>query len=78
MEAVIKKWGNSLGIRIPILIAKSININDGSSVELKSTKDGILIIPKEKPILSEMLDKITDYNIHKEIETGYSVGNEIW
>jgi antitoxin MazE len=78
MEAVIKKWGNSLGIRIPNLIAKSMNFNDGSSVELKNTVHGILITPKPKTTLAEMLDKITDQNIHSEIETGSPVGNEIW
>ncbi|GHV84216.1 multidrug transporter MatE [Spirochaetia bacterium] len=78
MEAVIKKWGNSLGIRIPTLMAKNMNINDGSYVEIKNTKDGILITSKAKPNLAEMLDRITDQNIHSEVETGSLVGNEIW
>jgi antitoxin MazE len=78
MEAVIRKWGNSLGIRIPTLIAKGMNFNDGSSVELKNTTDGILITPKAHLNLSEMLDKITEQNIHKEVETGSPIGNETW
>ncbi len=31
MESTIQKWGNSLGIRIPKLFAKELELNDGSS-----------------------------------------------
>ncbi len=55
METVIKKWGNSLGVRIPTLIAKSMNFNDGSPVELKNTGHGILITSKQNTTLCEML-----------------------
>jgi antitoxin component of MazEF toxin-antitoxin module len=35
-------------------------------------------ITKEKNKLSELLDNINEKNIHSEIETNKSVGNEIW
>ena len=40
MEIQVKKWGNSLGIRIPQAIANQINIQDGSKINLllKSNK----------------------------------------
>jgi antitoxin MazE len=78
METVVKMWGNSLGIRIPNIIAKNKTLSDGVSVEIIDTEDGILISPKHKRTLSEMLGKITVANIHNEIETGAMVGNEIW
>jgi antitoxin MazE len=78
MEAVIRKWGNSLGIRIPNNIAKNKTLRDGVSVEITDTENGILISPKRKTTLSEMLGQITVENIHGEIETGAVVGNEIW
>jgi antitoxin MazE len=78
MEAVIKKWGNSLGIRIPNVIVRNKTLKDGASVEIIDTDNGILISPKQRNILSEMLGKITMENIHSEIETGGVVGNEIW
>ncbi|WP_306700978.1 AbrB/MazE/SpoVT family DNA-binding domain-containing protein, partial [Treponema endosymbiont of Eucomonympha sp.] len=37
MVAVVKKWGNSLGMRIPNLMARSMNLSEGSYVELKNT-----------------------------------------
>jgi antitoxin MazE len=78
MEAVIKKWGNSLGIRIPNVIIRNKTLKDGASVEIIDTDNGILISPKQRNNLSEMLSKITMENIHGEIETGDVVGNEIW
>lgn len=35
MESPIQKWGNSLGIRIPKLFAKQLNLNDGGQVEVR-------------------------------------------
>jgi antitoxin MazE len=78
METVVKRWGNSLGIRIPNIIAKSKTLSDGVSVEIIDTENGILIFPKHKRTLSEMLEQITVENTHDEIETGVMVGNEIW
>ncbi len=78
MEAVVKRWGNSLGIRIPNIIARNKTLNDGVPVEITETEDGILISPKPRRILSEMLEQISMENVHDEIETGDVVGNEVW
>jgi antitoxin MazE len=78
MEAVVKKWGNSLGIRIPNLIVRELSLKDGSCVDIKDMGNEIIIKPKEKTNLSEMLKKVNEQNIHGEIETGGPVGNEIW
>ena len=79
MLAKIQKWGNSLAIRIPKSFAKQINIDQGSYLDL-STIDGKLIA---KPIdeeysLQELLKKVTNENIHREMDTGVVVGKEIW
>jgi antitoxin MazE len=78
MEAVLKKWGISLGIRIPNLIVRELSLKDGSCVEIKDKGNEIIIKPKQKNKLSEMLNEISEQNIHKEIETGDPVGKEIW
>jgi antitoxin component of MazEF toxin-antitoxin module len=33
METIVKKWGNSLGIRIPNAIARELSLKDGSFVD---------------------------------------------
>jgi antitoxin MazE len=78
MEAVIKKWGNSLGIRIPNLIVRELSLQDGYFVDIKDAGNKIVIMPKAKNKLSEMLLAINKQNIHGEIETDGPVGNEVW
>ena len=78
MEAVVKKWGNSLGIRIPNLIARELSLKDGSYVDINEDKKKIIIMPVKKNRLSEMLNGINEQNLHAEIETGEPVGKEIW
>jgi antitoxin MazE len=78
METTIKKWGNSLGIRIPNAIVKELALKDGSFVDIKDKGREIIIKLKRKNKLSEMLDKINEKNIHGEVETNGPIGNEIW
>jgi len=78
MKTVIKKWGNSLGIRIPNFIVKEFSLKDGSSIEIEEKDDQIIIYPENKLKLNDLLKKIDKNNIHSEIETGDPVGNEIW
>jgi antitoxin MazE len=78
MEAVIKKWGNSLGIRIPKFIVKELSLKDGSSVEIEDKEGQIIIHPKNVKNLHELLQKINKTNIHSEVETNGPIGQEIW
>jgi antitoxin MazE len=78
METVVKKWGNSLGIRIPNHIARGLSLKDGSFVDIDKKGKQIIIKPIPKSQLSEMLSKINKHNLHDEIETGEPVGLEIW
>ena len=78
MEAIVRKWGNSLGIRIPNFIARKFTLKDGSFVDINDKGKEIIIKPVQKNKLSEMLGNINEQNIHKEIETGGPVGKEIW
>ena len=77
MQAVVQKWGNSLGIRIPSLYVKEFNLKNGNSVEIIEENGKIVIVPPKKT-LEMMLSKVTMENIHTPIETGLSVGKEEW
>ena len=77
MQAVVQKWGNSLGFRIPSLWAKDNNVKHGSKIEVIAEKGKIVILPQEKN-LDDMLAMVTSENVQSEISTGYSVGNEEW
>jgi antitoxin MazE len=78
MDAIVRKWGNSLGIRIPGKIAKDIDIVEGSSVDIEEKDGQIVIKPKNKYILKDMIGKISKENIHEEIISSGPVGNEAW
>ncbi|MCU0820974.1 MAG: AbrB/MazE/SpoVT family DNA-binding domain-containing protein [Spirochaetes bacterium] len=79
MEVKVQKWGNSLGVRIPKSYAEDIDIDQGSLIDISKEKDRIVIKPiRKKEKLSDLLSKITKDNLHKEIDTGDSIGNEIW
>ena len=78
MEAVVKKWGNSLGIRIPNLIVRELSLKDGSFVDINDKGNKIVIKPIQKKSLSEMLDLINEQNIHEEVKTTGPVGKEVW
>jgi len=78
MEAMVQKWGNSLGIRIPNFFIQEFSLKNGSVVNINDNGNEIVIKPIRKSRLSEMLDKINDQNLHQEIETTGPVGKEIW
>ena len=77
MQAVVQKWGNSLGLRIPSLWAKDNNVKNGSKVEVIAEKGKMLILPQKKS-LEDVMHFVTDENIHSEIETFEAVGKEEW
>jgi len=79
MEAVIQKWGNSLGIRIPSMLAKEFKLEHGGAVEIIDADGQIIIRPlKGKKKLLEKLSKINARNIHEEFSTGDRTGKEFW
>jgi antitoxin MazE len=78
MEAVIEKWGNGLGIKIPNFLIRELKLKDGISVKIRDVGQEIRIQPRPKKRLIAMLDGITEANIHELVDTGTPVGNEIW
>jgi len=77
MQTVVQKWGNSLGIRIPSIYAKELNLKNGSYVEILEEKGNIIIVPP-KATLEELLSRVTIENIHEPFESGLPLGKEEW
>lgn len=78
MKATIQKWGNSLGVRIPSIMAKALMLENGSEVELIEETDKIIIQPKKVPQLEDLIEAINESNIHEEITTDGPLGSEAW
>jgi antitoxin MazE len=83
VHAVIKKWGNSLAVRLPKDVTQSLHLHDGSPVELE-IKDGALVIrPRQRPqrgnvTLDQLLTGVTPASIHHDTDWGEPVGGEVW
>ena len=55
MEAKLQKWGNSLGIRIPSNILKSLNIKTNDILDMKLDDNKIVIsVPQKKKIWQKL------------------------
>ncbi|KAF0107530.1 MAG: antitoxin [Anaerolineaceae bacterium] len=79
MKTRVQKWGNSLAVRIPQHVIREAGLAYNTAVEMK-VEEGKLVIQRtdENPTLEALLAKVTPENIHKEVETGESAGNEVW
>ena len=80
MRGRIQKWGNSLALRIPKSFADEIGLGQNSSIQLMIKEGTLVVTPEREPQwrLEELLEKVTEANIHREWETGSAEGDEIW
>ena len=79
MRTSVQKWGNSLGLRIPSVYAKELDLLDGSIVDIQRKENEIIISPaKKKKSLNDLIQLITDENQHDEIDFGSPHGKEEW
>ena len=80
MRTRIQRWGNSLAVRIPELVATALKLDHDSEVDLTIVNDCIAIISVDSPTyrLEQLLDGITEDNLHHEISTDDARGNEAW
>lgn len=75
----IKKWGNSLALRIPKPMADDLDLTENSLIEIKSERGNIVLVPLRKEYtLDELVEQITPENRHGEIGPDNVVGNEAW
>ncbi|MCF6765591.1 AbrB/MazE/SpoVT family DNA-binding domain-containing protein [Thiotrichales bacterium 19S3-7] len=75
MHSVVKKWGNSLGIRIPAKSAHKLGLTEGSAIDIATKKDS-LIIKKEDDELQILLNQVTSKNKHTSHDDYEFVGKE--
>ena len=73
----IAKWGTSLAVRIPKPIAEQWGVHEGSAIEIVSYGDQV-VMRKRTYNLADMLDQVTEDNLHSELDTGPAQGNEAW
>ena len=79
IEAKVQKWGNSVGIRIPSSILKSLNIKTNDILNIEQEEDKIVIrIPKKKKIsLEERFNNYHGENLSKDFSWDDPMKEEI-
>ena len=77
----IKKWGNSLALRIPVHLARQLNLQGNTEVDCTVADGALIVRPVSKRgfyTLKQLLDQMTTDNIRAETDTGAAQGLEIY
>lgn len=80
MKTRVKKWGNSLALRIPKSFASEAGLSENSAVDLSLANGTIVVraLGPESLTLEDLLRGIADENVPEEWGTGLAVGREAW
>jgi len=80
MRSSLKRWGNSLAVRIPRSFAAEIGVEQGTPVEISLVDGGLMISPLPEPhlTLEDLLAEVTEENRHAEVVVEGPVGREAW
>lgn len=80
MNARFSKWGNSLAVRVPASLAQEISVGEGALADIFVENGNLVIKPanKSRYDLADLVGRITEANVHGEIETASAVGNEFF
>ena len=79
MQVTMRKWGNSIGVRIPAGILTELNLSAEKKVDVRAEAGRIIIEPiiDSQETLEQLLGQITPNNLHSEIDFGQPVGKEL-
>ncbi|MGH8125861.1 MAG: AbrB/MazE/SpoVT family DNA-binding domain-containing protein [Rhodanobacteraceae bacterium] len=80
MRAIVKKWGNSAAVRIPVSVLQGAQLSLEDTVDVRD-EDGRIVIEPVRPHgydLARLLVGITRKNQHDEVDFGVAVGKEAW
>jgi antitoxin MazE len=80
VQTRIRKWGNSLGLRIPSAFAREAGVQAGSEVDLSIRNGDLVMRParRRRYRLKDLLRRITRKNVHGEVDMGAPAGKEAW
>lgn len=77
-QVIVRKWGNSPSVRLPVAIMEAASLKIDDAVEIAVEDGRIVIVPvRAKEVsLQSLLADVTTENIHREIDFGLPVGKE--
>jgi antitoxin MazE len=80
MNTVIRKWGNSPAVRIPMSVMSMARFDLEQKVSISVEEGKIIIEPLKQVVysLDELMAGVTARNLHAEISFGAPVGKELF
>lgn len=79
MKSNIKKWGNSLALRLPASVLDGTVFELDLEVDVRVEGNRMIIEPVREPLdLATLLAKVTPENRHEAVDWGPPVGKEVW
>lgn len=78
MRVIVKKWGNSASVRIPVAIMHAAKLRLDEAVDVRE-EGGCIVIEPIRPDaydLATLLGGITPRNLHGEVDFGSALGKE--
>jgi antitoxin MazE len=78
MQTVVRKWGNSLALRLPQRLAADLHLTEGATVTLIVEDSALIVRPARKRFrLADLLAK-EPAKKHAEFDWGEPRGEEEW
>ena len=80
MKTRAQKWGNSLAVRVPKSVATQIGLKAQDDLDIEVRDGNVVLKPQLRRVyrLDDLLKQINKKNVHKEVDSGGSVGRESW
>jgi antitoxin MazE len=78
VRTIVKKWGNSASVRIPVAVMQAAHLDLDEAVDVREESGRIVIEParRKEYDLAELVKGITRENLHDEADFGRPVGKE--
>ena len=78
MQTQVGKWGDSLAVRIPGTYARDLGLEEGMEVDVSLEGGALLLRPRRRYTIEELVRGITPENVHGETDWGPPAGREAW
>lgn len=80
MKVLVKKWGNSASVRIPVFVMRAADLELDDAVDVREESGRVVIerIERKEYDLDELVRRITPANLHEEADFGGPAGKEVW
>lgn len=79
MKTTAQKWGNSLAVRLPKVVAEQAGIKVKDLLDVEVMDGNIVLVPqlRRQYRLEDLVRRITKKNLHGEVDFGEPVGREM-